>query len=239
MATSAEQINDLIGGYTDLKGYFEGVRGQINADLNAAENRVGDTNRSFFVDQVNGNDANDGASSATPLKTLAAAVSKSVWGGRLTIKLMSDYVMDNQVSFRTGSVRIQSDTSGVLRNITFADRISDESITAPRFSSDYDVTSFIFQHVRLTSRVMAPHVTSKHMISAHGLRIVTLIGGEVVAQAGDDLAFLQGEGGHGAGFEMTNTVASADMAGLWVEGVPAGTDPTTIRFLTYAGVATL
>ncbi|WP_456390231.1 hypothetical protein [Profundibacter sp.] len=33
MSTSAEQINELIGDYTDLKGYFEGARGSIDAKI--------------------------------------------------------------------------------------------------------------------------------------------------------------------------------------------------------------
>lgn len=40
MSTSAEQINTLIGGYTDLKTYFEGQRNDWDMRVAAAENQV-------------------------------------------------------------------------------------------------------------------------------------------------------------------------------------------------------
>lgn len=42
MSTSAEQINQLIGGYTDLKAYFEANRATLEADRAAHAQRVDD-----------------------------------------------------------------------------------------------------------------------------------------------------------------------------------------------------
>jgi len=76
MATSTEQINDLIGGYTNLKAFFEGAQAQIETGLNAFAYRVGDSQRSVYIDQVNGDNTDSGLADA-PVQTLQAAV--DVW----------------------------------------------------------------------------------------------------------------------------------------------------------------
>lgn len=235
---SAEQIADLIGGYTDLKAYFEGKRDAIEADLDAAEVRVGDTRRTFFVDQVNGDDTNSGVTSDEPLQSLEAAIEKSVWGGFLAIQLMSDYEVSTNVNFRTGAVSITGWPSTV-RELTWADRIDDANTQSPQLGSGFNNMDLVFTRITLRSRVMAPHVTRKHMIGCTGFRTTTFFLSTIEAAPGDDLAIFQGPSGHGFGFVLTNSTASADIAGLWVDGTPAGTDPDVIGRLAYTNVTSL
>lgn len=236
-ALTTEQVIADMRGWTDLKAYFEGIRGDIDTRLNTAEERVGDARRSFFIDQANGDDANDGATDAAPLASFEEAISRSVFGGLLGISLMSDYTLSTQPVFRCGSVSITG-YNDAIRNIYFADRVDDVKTASPRFQSSWNSTDFFLNRIRLHSRVMAPHITSKCMFSSTGLRIVTMYNSEIQAAAGDDLALLSGDG-HGIGIGLTNVTASAEMAGLWIDGVAAGTTATSISRLAYSTLATL
>lgn len=238
MATSTEQISSLIGGYTALKQYFEGIRANINSDLNAAANRVGDTRRVFFVDQENGDDTNDGATPQSPLKTLNKASERSVWGGYLGVRLMNDYVVDQDVTFRPGSVQIRSDIQGLMRNISFADYENNGTIQSARLATTQDICSFNLESIRLNSRVTDAISTRRYMFAAHGAVFITLTSSEIAASEGDNLRFLQAGAG-GKGFSLINSVASEHMAGLWIEGVAAGTDSFTVRHLAYTNLPTL
>ncbi len=97
MATSTEQINQLIGGYTDLKQYFEDVRGTIDAkvaDLYAARlNLPAAMRRKVYVDQINGSDGNDGRLES-PVSSIGQAMKSCVPLGLLDIVLMTDYEAD-------------------------------------------------------------------------------------------------------------------------------------------------
>lgn len=231
MATSTEQINDLIGGYTDLKGYFEGIRGQIDADLDAATLRVGDTRRAFSVDQDLGDDANDGTG-AYPLKTLQAAVNRSVYGGELIINLKSNYVLDKALVCRSGLVKIQSSIPGVPRAFTCADQVSDVETTGPRLTSHSGNTFFHFKDINITMSTGAPHIVANYMIGATGLTQVLMIDCLLNVPAGSDQYLIQRVNGHGFGITVQSTVYPTGMAGRWVIGIAGGTTPDAVNNLS-------
>jgi len=233
---SRDQVIADMRGWTDLKAYFEGIRGQINGDLNAAAARVGDTFRQFYVDAENGSDDNAGTSDA-PFKTMQKAVNSSVWGGYLLVCLMSDYHMDTQVTFRTGDVCIRSDNASIKRRITFANQISDESTTAPRFAKQVAAGSILLNGITFVSQEMAKHVEGRHMFAAHGLTCATFVNCEFEVPENANLAVFQWA--HGVGFIVQASIYPAEMAGMWVQGIAAGTDPSTVRRIAYTNLSSL
>lgn len=238
MATSTEQINALIGGYTDLKSYFEGARGQIDADLDAAALRVGDTSRLVYVDQINGDNANNGTVDA-PVQTLQRAINMSVWNGVLTILLKSDYHHDGQVHFRNGLINIRSDVSGVTRKLTCADRVNDTDTGSPRFSNGTGNSFFVFRHIEFEMCTAAAHVTSKRLIACTGLTSVALLDCVITLPAGSDQCLMGPVNNHGMGLILQSTVYPAGMAGRWIENIAAATDPTTVRNLAFTNLTSL
>lgn len=90
MTTSAEQINELIGGYTNLKQYFEGIRGDIDDRLNAAASRWDDFWTIWHVDQAIGSDDAAGNADA-PLQTLQEAINRTPEGQRANIRIRGSY----------------------------------------------------------------------------------------------------------------------------------------------------
>lgn len=116
---SVDQLNALISGYTDLKSYFEGVRGSIDgkiAELVAAKNNLPSAlHNLLYVDQVNGSDENTGKFES-PVRTLKHAVERlTPVMGRSDIYLQSDYDMGSEIiNIQHGRViRIANSTAGL------------------------------------------------------------------------------------------------------------------------------
>lgn len=90
MATSTEQINTLIGGYTDLKAYFEGARDDIEDRVQYALTQTQNFTREIVVNQSTGDDAATGQWGA-PVASVAEAVSRVPSGGLLILHIEGDY----------------------------------------------------------------------------------------------------------------------------------------------------
>ncbi|GLP86305.1 hypothetical protein [Tritonibacter mobilis] len=90
MATSTEQINNLIGAYTDLKVYFEGAKDGIEDALAAAASRYQGFFSTVHVDQAAGNDANNGTADA-PVASIQRAIDLSPHDGFNMIKVRGNY----------------------------------------------------------------------------------------------------------------------------------------------------
>lgn len=236
MATSTEQINNLIASNTALLDYFQGARDQIDADLDAAALRVGDTARSFYVDQLNGSAAGDGSEGA-PLATIEQAIARSVYNGQLEIILKGDYMHAGNPYFRGGLVVIRSDTAGVKRRIVFDTQVTNTASVTPRFQNQIDNSYMVFQDVTLVACQAAAHVTEKHMVAARGLLGVMLLDSEIELPAGSDQAFVRVH--HGCGLIVASTVYPVEMAGRWVVGVAAATDPATLSNIAYTNLESL
>lgn len=120
MATSTEQINDLIGGYTDLKAYFEGARDDIEGRVQYALNATPDMDRIYYVNVTTGDDTNTGSIGA-PLASIGEAISRTPVMGLVTIYLQSDYVWGYRVNVANKLVEIRSDDiPNTRRNISFS-----------------------------------------------------------------------------------------------------------------------
>ena len=234
MVTQTEKAQELLD-------FFQGARAQIEADLNAAAYRVGDTQRSVYVDQVNGDNANSGLADA-PVQTLQAAINMSTYEGVLNIKLMSDYHHETVSYFRNGQVNISSNVTGVKRRLTFGPTVttSETDVSMPRFSAPTGNTFFLLKDVILVAATTAGTSTiGKSMFATTGLTSVALFNCSIELPAGSDQALMRPINGHGMGLIIQSTTFPVEMAGRWIEGVVAGTDPLTLRYLAHTNLATL
>lgn len=238
MATSTEQINDLIGGYTDLKAHYEAIRGNIATDLAAAALRVGDTNRLIYVDQTNGDDANDGTVDA-PLQTLNRAKNMSVYNGILDIRLKSDYHHDRSLIFRNGQINIRSDVSGLKRKFTCAPVSVDSAVSTPSLSNGTGYSMFFFKDMELEMCTAGAGVTAKRLVSCTGLTTVALIDCDVMLPAGSDQCLMAPVNNHGMGLCVQSTTYPVEMSGRWIENIAAATDPNTVRNLAFTNLSSL
>jgi len=86
---------------TNIKN-VAGFRKKLWDDVGAA---LGQFNRSFYVDQENGDDNNDG-SRDNPFKTLSKAITATPIGGQVTINLLSDYTLEQDIYISKRYVKI-------------------------------------------------------------------------------------------------------------------------------------
>ncbi|MEO3480550.1 hypothetical protein AAFO90_23195 [Phaeobacter sp. CAU 1743] len=238
MATSTEQINTLIASNTALMEYFQGARDQIDADLDAAALRVGDTNRLIYVDQTNGDDANDGTVDA-PVQTLTRAKNMSVYNGVLDIRLKSDYHHDKTLIFRNGQINIRSDTGGVKRKFTSAPVSVDTATSTPSLSNGTGYSMFLFKDIELEMCTAGAGVVSKRLLSCTGLTSVMMIDCDITLPAGSDQCLMSPVNNHGMGLGIQSTTYPAEMPGRWIEGIAAATDPNTVRNLAFTNLTSL
>lgn len=119
MATSTEQLNDAITALQGAADAYNGKKAEIDGKIaelmNAKVNLPGALHNLIYVDQMNGNDANDG-SQASPVQSLTYAVEVlTPIMGRSDIFLQSDYDMGTEViNLQHGRiVRISNLSAGV------------------------------------------------------------------------------------------------------------------------------
>jgi hypothetical protein len=101
---------------------------------------LGQFNRTFYVDQVNGDDNNDGSSSA-PFKTLETAIGKVPIGGFGVIYVKGDILIQNCIYLTNKIIRIIGDNSN---NIDF-------------YSTSDDNSNYLKGFFRLRNSIVAFH----------------------------------------------------------------------------------
>lgn len=235
--TTPESIADLIDGNTDLLqaylddkaardaevlGYGQSITGLIG-DVAAASTLT------LSVDAVLGDDVALGTEE-TPLKTIEAALARVPSGGRLKIKLLSDYVIDRLIQLEGGTLYIVGD--GAQRQITFAEVDPDNPAAerSPGFMPR-DGGSINYLRFQSIDLVGAQNPTPAAVVlpaffQVNSPMFVRMLGCEIILPPGSDQWIFAANGF--VSFNITTTVIPSDIAGRWVQGVTSGTDPLTL-----------
>lgn len=239
MSTTSEQLAELIRANTALKSYIEE---QYEADLDrykdlAREGRWLAT-AAFHVDQINGDDANDGSADA-PLKSLKEAENRAPVGGDLRIVLLSDYDLHESIYWDQGQITITGGPNKTPRKIKSARVDPNDLAHLPRFvTARNSVVGFNFNHIIFEMVEAAPEVVNPpNLIATHNLTSVLCRYCEWQVAAGANQAFLQRYGG--VGLTLVNCTVPETMRGLWMEGVAAGTDPLAVKWLSHSNLSIL
>lgn len=246
MATSAEQINALIAGNVDLKAYYEGARGGIDADRAAMRAQVDaftdDVKMAFFnrlyVDQVAGNDASTGLTAATAIASIKEAFSRAPEGGLFEIRLIGDYKLKERVFLPTGCVSMRSQDTANPITLSFAGSAIEDATSMPRFFTSFNGSNLFFNGLTIELGTADGTVAStREVLTCSGLTNIVFREVNFVVPAGSDQVLMGG--GHGIGFALHATTASSEMAGRWVSGVAAATDPATIYRIAWTNLNSL
>ena len=104
------QIADLVGQYTALKSRYEDRIDEIDSAVAGALKTIPQQRRTYYVDVAGDDNAN--GSSSSPLATIAQAVSRTPFGGKLEVRCAENQIhdwtgtVDNiEVYFESGSGR--------------------------------------------------------------------------------------------------------------------------------------
>jgi hypothetical protein len=144
------QITALVAAANSLTGAVNGKINEINAKVAAATDSVpgvvrGLANQTFFIDAIDGNDANAGTSSASPLKTAAAASAKFVSGSQVTLYFktkqthaVSFFMPSGRISVNTwGSADIKdpNDRATLKAQLSILDALGNQQLAGPGLAS--------------------------------------------------------------------------------------------------------
>lgn len=241
MATSTEQINNLIASNTALLEYFQGARDQIDARVDAVlEDIDGVLDAKFYINAATGSDANDGTTTAAPLQTVGEAVSRMISGCVYTLVLETDIVIDGLLTTGAAVISMQSNVDGTNRTVTIAPERANQptSDRLPGFQSSGGALLLYLYNISLSFPVAAAHVTGKYFLHGSGFVTANLRNSEILRDVGADTQLLSGELG-AYSLQLTNTTYPAEMAGKWLKSVAAGVDPGTIDYLLVRGITSL
>jgi hypothetical protein len=108
-------ISDLTTEAKNLIAYFTGKKAAIDSAVAAAIAAAPESLRTWYVDQVNGLDTNNGTSAATAFRTIGKAMASTPAFGVATIQLMSDYNFNEVTTQNPANVVIVG--NGAVRNL--------------------------------------------------------------------------------------------------------------------------
>lgn len=143
------QITALVAAANSLTGAVNGKIAEINTKVAAATDSVpavvrGLANQSFFIDAIDGNDANTGTS-VSPLKTASAASAKFVSGSQVTLyfktkqtHVVSLFMPSGRISLNTwGSADIKdaNDRATLKPHLSILDALGNQQLAGPGLAS--------------------------------------------------------------------------------------------------------
>lgn len=222
MTTAHDAMLDAATKMSALTDYIDE---QYAADLaryqQLQDDVTGLMSQTFYVDQATGDDANSG-NEANPLASIDEATERSLTGGGLVVILVSDYHVSTRIGVKQGFLRLRSNFDAVIKPVlTFADRLNDESIHQPGFRRSGGHAEIHFLDLEVVLPVLAAHVSVIGMIDASGFLTLQLEDCEMIVDVGANMALIKSSGN--VSLYVKNTVVPAEMAGLWIRGVVAGT----------------
>jgi hypothetical protein len=246
------QIADLVTATNSLIATFNTRKAGIESAVAAAIAAAPETTRNWYVDQVNGLDTNAGTQAA-PFKTVNKAIAATPNSGVCGIVLLSDYILDSQVSINC-SLLIMKGEGGTrtLRPKYYA------AVDALGVFSDNRLGGFTFQrqgasmeiremnihfptavgvtpapaNSRLNSLLRTYGSYSVPPIMAVQMNTVT-----VTKEAGY-LGALIGGGASCVALGCGGVSFPSDFGGFYIDGVAAGTDSKSVPRLV-TNLATL
>jgi len=109
------QLAELVAVNSKLVDYFNNKKAGIDTAVAAAIAAVPETIRNWYVDQVNGSDANAGTLIA-PFRTIGKAIASTPNFGLCNVRLLSDYVINESISVTCSNVFVVGE--GAIRTLS-------------------------------------------------------------------------------------------------------------------------
>lgn len=231
--SSTEQIAALILSNTQLAEAYEGAFDTITNTLDLAATKVGDSRREFHINQVSGDDANDG-SAENPLASLEEVNSRSVWAGLTEVNVIGDYEMRGRFSMRMHALVLSLD-GGVFSFAADSDNLPGNP---PGFVCNRSVmpdVSVVFDNCTISLPAAANE--EGIFINTGFVRLVLKSVNIVLETTGPTRIFSSGSGA--VGITTSSVTYPAEMSGRWVDGVAAGEAPSSAKRVAYSSMTTL
>jgi len=167
---------------------------------------------------------------------MTQALTRMSWGGSITIRLIGDYHLETQVYVRSGFMRIESADTNSLSKLSFAEIDAGGSArSANLYCIGNSYLYFVLLEIELG--LADASLSEKGVIFTNAGSVISLVSCEFTVVAGADQALAHHGGGKS--LHVYSSTYPAEMAGLWIDGVAAGTDPLTRRDIATCNLLTL
>jgi len=179
----------------------------------------------FWVHTSSGDNTNDGLTAAAPLQTIAAAIAKTPPGSYVRINLLTDYTMEASISTGGRVVRIHGvNSSGTPTQRNFVQTVSGG---AARQLSCLNGGAFLLVNLDLYLTKSAISVGSEAFCSGYLKTLFLSVCGLDIESGVTTVSLM---GSSGIAILEVDTVTALDdaIAGKWIEGVSASTNPNTL-----------
>lgn len=227
----SEQLDTLTLEVTTLTSIVTGELDRIDAALDLATTRVGDTRREFWVDQISGDDDAAGTAAA-PLASLLEVRARSVPGGITLVNIVGDYEMRERMTIVPSTLHILGDGG-------------EFSFAADSTNTPGQPAGFVIDRARnamvavllVDLTVALPETASEGVFVNSALLYVGLRNVTITRPVASVRTLVTGTGA--VGFTGSNLTYPAEMAGNWMQGVAAGEAPSPANRVFASFAATL
>lgn len=218
MATSTEQINDLIAGVTDLKAFYEAERAELQA---ARADLPGQIYRYIYVDEFFGAPGNDG-SIDEPYQSIDDALDSLAQGQSAEIRLCSACTIRRRHFWYRPSLRFvgfNRDTSQeVMRNLDFLPTAENLTTGARAGYNGKGNSTIAFKKIAFNMPADTDAL-DYHLFLSDGLMALSFNSCDIDGTGGN-CALIDPQSGSFA-ISMGSTTTTA-MEGRWVRGFASG-----------------
>lgn len=231
------QIADLVSAANSLITTFSTKKAGIDAAVAAAISATPEMKKIWNVDPVGGLDTNAGTA-ASPLKTINKAIANTPVTGVCQVQLLGDYVVDSPIAVNVGLLRIVGD--GAKRGLNFKYFYGADAASA--------LGGFVYgegcQGMEIANCTLAlPTITGVAVsgMSTRGASAFRTYGATTlptlcclglnactVTKAADFVGALITTSLAGVSLQVSSTTFPSDMAGKYIGGIAAGTNPNTL-----------
>ncbi len=231
--SSNEQLATFNAQAAAMLTAFSNEYDRWESGTNLSLERLGDTRREFYLDQVNGNDANDGTQ-ANPIQSLSRINELSVYGGIAHVRVVGNYQVRERISMRPGTMVLRGN-GGTL---SFADDSSNSSGDHPGFVVNRGVVPGFNLVVDDFTLSLPADPGEEGIIINTGFAVIILKDVTISLETTDPTRIIS-SGSGALGIVTSSVVLPSEMPGRWVESVAAGEAPGTAKRVAFSSLETL
>ncbi|HWD30938.1 hypothetical protein [Pseudomonas sp. GZD-222] len=228
-------VANLVTKTTDLITYFNGKKAGIDAAVSAAVAAAPSISRAFFVDSQLGSDDNLGTS-ASPFKTLEAAIKAVPAGGRADVTLQRDYTLSAHVVLSGRKLVVRGEPGAGRKLILNEFQVDNDGTVNRRMGSFWQGGESAVELVSLT--LSLPATTPGDNTAYYALSFGSGSSAPAVNQLrlynltfelrGAFLGTLMGPGSVLFQLALVGTSLPASLNGRLIPGIAAGTESKTL-----------
>ncbi|MBP1862129.1 hypothetical protein [Rhizobium herbae] len=252
-------IATLVGRADALINIFDAKKAAIDAAVAAAIATLPEMSRTYYVDQVAGNNANSGLVPEQPFQTIDRALSLAGAGRYVDIRLMANYTFTSpRIGLRAGQHLKLGSHLSVSGSIRYKVFLGVHARPEPEVVGDWEVggfycPSFGSNSINASSiEIVFPAAPGAGVMVndsyngflagnvTDGPPVIGLeLNGCTVTRPAGSVGVIFGARTHFAALMVKNTTfVTPDMAGKWVAGVAGGSTPASVGWVA-SNLATL